>query len=166
MYKAADDGPKYRELQEVLRTSGYPPCLSVTTSPKATYREADIIAMLQHHHPDPTPEQRWEIEISDDFSAHKTQAVKDAQWSKKKFGMTLGGGVTGGQQPCDGALNQHVRRQYGMLEANKLLSQMMRGVSLPTTTEADSLEILHSIWNTGGEHVHMQAAQGLSLIHI
>ena len=49
---------------------------------------------------------------------------------------------------------------YGMLESNKLLNQMMGGVSLPTTTEADSLEILHSIWNTGGEHVHMQAAQG------
>ena len=80
----------------------------------------DIIAMLQHHHPDPTPEQRWKIEISDDFSTHGTDAVKDVQWSKKKFGMNLGGGVTGGQQPCDGALNQHVRRQYGMLESNKL----------------------------------------------
>ena len=47
-----------------------------------------------------------------------------------------------------------------MLESNKLLNQLMGCVSLPTTTEADSLEILHSIWNTGGEHVHMQAAQG------
>ena len=83
----------------------------MTTAPKATYRESDIIEMLSHHHPDPTEDQQWEIEISDDFSAHKTQAVKYVQWSKKKFGMTLGGGVTGGQQPCDGALNQHVRRK-------------------------------------------------------
>ena len=77
MYKAVDDGPKYKELQENLRTRGYPGCLSVTTAPKATYRECNIIAMLQHHHPDPTPEQRWEIEISDDFSAHRTDAVKN-----------------------------------------------------------------------------------------
>ena len=46
-----------------------------------------------------------------------------------------------------------------MLESNKLLNQLMGGVSLPTTTEADSLEILHTIWNTS-EHLHMQAAQG------
>ena len=159
MFKAVDNGPKYKELQELHRTRGYPRNLSVTTAPKATYRESDIIAMLQHHHPDPTPDQPWEIEISDDFSAHRTPLVKDVQWSRKKFGMTFGGGVTGAQQPCDGALNQHVRRQYGMLEANKLLRQMQQGVSLPTTTEADSLFILSHIWNTS-EHVHMRAAQG------
>ena len=73
--------------------------------------------------------------------------------------MNLGGGVTGGQQPCDGALNQHVRRQYGMVESNKLMHQMMSGVSLPTTTEADVLAILHTIWNTD-EQLHMQAAKG------
>ena len=50
---------------------------------------------------------------------------------------------------------------YGMLEANKLLSQMMRCVSLPTTTEADSLEILNRIWNgPGSDHLHLQAAKG------
>ena len=35
----------------------------------------DIIAMLQHHHPDPSPNQPWEIEISDDFNAHRTDAI-------------------------------------------------------------------------------------------
>ena len=48
---------------------------------------------------------------------------------------------------------------YGMLESNKLLNQLMGGVSLPTTTEADSLEILHTSWNIS-EHLHMQAAKG------
>ena len=74
--------------------------------------------------------------------------------------MTLGGGVTAGQQPCDGALNQHVRRQYGLLESNKLMNQMTQGVSLPTTTEADSLEILHRIWNTG-ERLHIDSIKRL-----
>ena len=115
MYKAVDDGPKYRELQEIHRTSGLSPNISVTTAPKATYRESDIVQMLRHHHPVPTEGQQWDIEISDDFSAHKTQAVRDLQWSKRNFGMNLGGGVTGAQQPCDGALNQQVRAKYGML---------------------------------------------------
>ena len=83
MFKAVDNGPKHTKLQELHRTRGYPRNLSVTTAPKATYRERDIVAMLQHHHPDPTPDQRWDIEISDDFSARKTRSVKDVQWSKK-----------------------------------------------------------------------------------
>ena len=46
-----------------------------------------------------------------------------------------------------------------MLEASKLTHQTQQGVSLPTTTEADSLEILHQIWNTD-EKLHIQAAKG------
>ena len=57
MYKAVDDGPKYRELQEIHRTSGLSRNISVTTAPKATYRESDIIEVLNHHHPDPTKDQ-------------------------------------------------------------------------------------------------------------
>ena len=115
--------------------------------------------MLQHHHPHPTPDQHWDIEISDDFSARKTGSVKDVQWSTKQIGMTLGGGVTGAQQPCDGALNQHVRRKYGMLESNKLIHQMKHGINLPTTDEAGSLDILNQIWNTD-DQLHMDAAKG------
>ena len=73
--------------------------------------------------------------------------------------MTLGAGVTGAQQPCDGALNQHVRRSYGMMEANELMKQMRTGIGLPTTTEEDSLGILHHIW-TRDTDLHLQAAQG------
>ena len=75
--------------------------------------------------------------------------------------MNLGGGVTGAQQPCDGALNQHVRAKYGMLEANKLMRQMQSGVALPTTTERDSLKILHEIWNGPDSlDLHKKAARG------
>ena len=73
--------------------------------------------------------------------------------------MVLGGGVTGAQQVCDLALNQHVRRNYGMLEADKLIHQMRCGVNLPTSTEEDSLAILNQIWNAS-DKLHMQAAEG------
>ena len=73
--------------------------------------------------------------------------------------MTLGGGVTGAQHFCDGALNQHVRRSYGMMEANVLMHQMRKGAGLPATTDEDSLGILHSIW-TRDTTLHLQAAQG------
>ena len=115
MYKAVDDGPKYKQLWEIHRTSGFPQHLSVTTSPKATYRECDIISMLERHHPDPSPDKRIEIVISDDFSAHKTNNVRNVQWAKGFFGMILGGGTTAAMQPCDTALNQHCRRKYGFL---------------------------------------------------
>ena len=79
MYKASDDGPKYKELQEIHRTSGCSRSLSVTIAPKATYREGDILRMLDHHYPEPT------IVISDDFVAHKTNAVHDLLWSRNKY---------------------------------------------------------------------------------
>ena len=89
MYKAADNGPKHRQLQDAIRTRGISDNISVTTSPKATYRESDIIDMVARHHPDPTPHSQIEIELSDDFSAHKTDAVRDAQWSKGIFGINF-----------------------------------------------------------------------------
>ena len=50
------------------------------------------------------------------------------------------------QTPCDGALNQHVRRKYGYLDANMLLNKMHQCQIVPTTTPADSLRMMHEIW--------------------
>ena len=61
MCKAADFGSKVKELQEARRKRNISDCISVTTAPKATYRELDIIDMLNHHLPNSTKDQRWEI---------------------------------------------------------------------------------------------------------
>ena len=47
MFKAAEDGPKRKELQDRYRTCGEKPGFSVTTAPKGTYRETDIVDVLQ-----------------------------------------------------------------------------------------------------------------------
>ena len=85
MYKYKDDGPKYNELQGLLRTANYPSWLSVTTAPKGTYREVDIVDLLQRHIPPWGPSRRIEIMIFDDFSAHKTQNIKDLLWERFLF---------------------------------------------------------------------------------
>ena len=49
--------------------------------------------------------------------------------------IVLSGGTTGAVQPCDGALHQHVRRVYGMLEANSHIQKMMAGDPLPQSKD-------------------------------
>ena len=72
--------------------------------------------------------------------------------------MILGGGVTGDQQVCDTTLNQPVRRKYGFMEANSLVSKMQQGDPLPTSSEEDSMSYLHHIWSD--EELHKTAAYG------
>ena len=82
MYKYKDCGPKERELQGHIRDQNYPRWLSVTVAPKGTYRESDIVDMLERHLPLWGPDRRIEIMISDDFSAHRTENVKNRQWER------------------------------------------------------------------------------------
>ena len=49
MFKAAADGQVTARLKKYLRSRGLPKWLSVTTAPKGSYREADIIAWLDAH---------------------------------------------------------------------------------------------------------------------
>ena len=49
MYKYADNGHEEKDFHEIHRTGGYPAWFSVTTAPRGTYRECDIIAMMQRH---------------------------------------------------------------------------------------------------------------------
>ena len=47
MFNAAGDAPKCKELRAGYRTCGEKPWFSVTTAPKGTYRESDIVDVLQ-----------------------------------------------------------------------------------------------------------------------
>ena len=90
MFKAAEDGPKRRQLSDVYRTCGEKPWFSVTTAPKGTYRETDIVDVLQRQLPrlqsasaPPGGQPRWQIYWADDFSAHKTPNVEHVAWENK-----------------------------------------------------------------------------------
>ena len=80
MYKAAEEKQKYKQLQDASRTSGFQSWFSVTTAPKGTDRESDIIAMLERHLPLWGPGRRWEIMTVDDFSAHNTENIADSAY--------------------------------------------------------------------------------------
>ena len=68
----------------------------------------------------------------------------------------FGAGVTSAPSVCDTSLSQHVRRQYGIMEAKLQMSKMVAGDKLPTSTAADSMNLLQSIWKDG--QLHNQAA--------
>ena len=94
----------------------------------------------------------------DDFAAHRTENVKALLWERGFIRVPLGGGTTGAQQPCDGALNQHVRRKYALCESNLHIRKMRLNDPLPTTQPEECMDILSNIWSDS--HIHVTAAKG------
>ena len=131
MFKSTADntpgpGPKRRtielRLREYIRSRGYGPWLTVATSPKGSYREADVLNFLEAHLPPMTQSRQWRIMLADDFKAHLTNAVFRLCWTKGYVFIPLGGGVTGTVQTVDLDLNQHARRMYCAEEAAELIN--------------------------------------------
>ena len=134
MFKAAEDGSKHAELERLHRDKGFPSWLSVTTAPRGTYRETDIIQLLKRHLQDrELPDRRWELFWADDFSAHKTENVKALAFERGYIWMFFGGGVTPSFQPCDLEVCQPVRRRYGELETLRQIENLLhlRNRSVP-----------------------------------
>ena len=91
MFKA--DGEQVaRRLREHVRSSGHGSWLSVATSEKASYREADVLDFLETHLPEKTPARRWRIIRGDDARAHKTENAKRLAWHRGNVRMRQGGG--------------------------------------------------------------------------
>ena len=127
MFKAAPDGRVCAQLQEYIRSRGFPDWFSVTTAPKGSYREQDVIAFLRRHLEEWTPERDWRICLADDFSAHKTINVRRLCWSRGYVIVIHGGGATPVVQTPDTDLNEHVRKAYGEREGLMLLEKMRDG---------------------------------------
>ena len=125
---------------------------------EGTYRSSDVVDMLRRHVEPQSTRTRFEIILADDFSAHKTEPMRDLVWGMGAFLLTLGGGATGGQQPCDVALNQVARRQHGFLEANIKTNRAMVGDCMAHITEFESMCILRDVWRN--EQVHLGVAEG------
>jgi hypothetical protein len=132
-------------LQEFHRSSGLPTWMSVTTAPKGSYREQDIIQFLKTHLEEMTEGRQWRILLADDFSAHKTKNVFNLCWSRGYVLLILGGGSTPVMQTCDTDLNQHVRREYGSQESRCLLEKMRDGQAVPKLSDEECMMMMHNV---------------------
>ena len=113
MFKATAEGPLEQRLWEHVRSRGYGPWVSVTTSEKGSYRQADVLAFLERHLPkvDEPQSRRWRIIMADDYSAHLSPAVFALCWSRRYVFIPHGGGVTPVAQTPDTDLNHHVKHE-------------------------------------------------------
>ena len=143
-------------VREHIRSRGYGPWMTVATSPKGSYREADVLNFLDKHLPLKTEGRPWRIMFNDDFAAHKTDAVFRLCWSRGYVLVTLGGGVTPVQQTVDLDLNQHVRREYCAAEAEVLISMMRDGVVVPSLRPENCVDLLHGVMSK--QALHLAAA--------
>ena len=54
--------------------------MSVTTSPKGSYREEHVLAYLERHLPPWDGQRRWMILVTDPFSAHMGDNIRRLAW--------------------------------------------------------------------------------------
>jgi hypothetical protein len=143
-------------VREHIRSRGYGPWLTVATSPKGSYREADVLTFLERHLTPLEGKRCWRIMFADDFSAHLTDAVWRLCWHRGYVLIPLGGGVTGVQQTVDLDLNQHVRREYTAAETVELIAMMRSGITVPSMKAEDCVDILHGVM--ANKALHLAAA--------
>ena len=72
--------------------------------------------------------------------------------------MVHGGGATPVAQTPDTDLNEHVRREYGVLETRLLLDKMRDGVSVPKATPEECMAMMLEVLSDPA--LHLNAAEG------
>ena len=158
MFKAEADGRVCERVQEYIRSRGFPKWFSVTTAPKGSYREQDVITFLKRHLEEWRPGRDWRILLADDFSAHKTANVRRLCWSRGYILLIHGGGATPTSQTPDTDLNEHVRREYSKEESVLLLEKMRDGVVVPKASPEECCEIMRRVLSN--PLLHVAAAKG------
>jgi hypothetical protein len=164
------DGPPYAEfafkggsdiqlrLRKFVEKRGFGKWLTVRTTSSASYKEEDILDFLATHLPKNSNNPQWRIIIADDFSAHKTQRVFDLCFSRGYILIVLGGGITPVLQTCDTDLNQAVKREYIQRETEVLIQQMQDGITVPSCTPEDCIEMMADVLQN--MDLHYAAAEG------
>ena len=158
MFKAAADGTVVLRLVEYVRSRGYSTWFSVTTAPKGSYREADILQFLERHLPLMTPDREWRIIMGDDFGPHKTDNVRRLCWKRGYVLIIHGGGATPVAQTPDTDLNEHVRRDYSAKESIELINQMRDGVPVPRLKHEQAIDLMYDVLSD--TTLHLRAAEG------
>ena len=157
MFKA--DGDKVlKRLQEHIRSRGYGSWVSVATGPKGSYRQEHILEFLEKHLPVKTQSRRWRIALGDDFSAHKTENVGRLCWQRGYVMMLHPGGATPITQTVDTDLNQHVKREYSVLESLAILDHMRKGMAVPKLAPTECVDMMVQVLSD--PQIHLRAADG------
>ena len=112
MFKAEKDGRVDPRLQTYLRSSGFPSWFTATVGPKGSYREYDVIKLLEQHLEPWTTGRDWRIILCDGYAAHRSTNVWNLCSSRGYIRLCHGGGVTPIAQTPDTDLNEHVRRDH------------------------------------------------------
>jgi hypothetical protein len=158
MFKAASDAVVDARLQNFLRSRGFPRWFSVTTSPKGSYREQDVISFLDKHLEAMYEGRDYRILLMDDFAAHKSENVRRLAWSRGYIVVIHGGGTTPIAQTPDTDLNEHVRREYGIKETRLLIDKMRDGHVVPKCSSEECMTLMLEVLSDPGLHLH--AANG------
>ena len=130
----------------------------MTTAPKGSYREQDVISLLNKHLEPLSKGRDWRIILSDDYSAHKTQNVRNLAWSKGYIPIIHGGGATPVTQTPDTTLNEDVRREYGIIETRLLIDKMRDGVVVPKATPEECMLMMLEVLSN--PELHIRASKG------
>ena len=146
-------------LQEHLRSRGYDSWFTVITTPKGSYREADVLNFLDLYLPKMTPGRRWRIIMADDFRPHKSPNAFRLCWTRGYVLVVHGGGTTPVAQTPDTDENQHVKREYSAVETLELMRQFRdTAVAVPRVNEQTALDMMYDIMQK--KEMHLRAAKG------
>ena len=155
----ADGEQLVLQLREHIRSRGYGSWLTVATSPKGSYREADILNFLDIHLPKMEEGRRWRIIMADDYAAHHADNVWRLCWSRGYVLILHGGGATPVAQTVDTDLNQHVKRDYIAQETRELINQFRdTAVAVPRIKETMAIDMMTSVLSR--TQLHLDAAEG------
>ena len=146
-----------QRLNEYIRGYGFS-WLSVTTSPKATYREEHVIGFLRRHY-QRGPEATWRIMGLDMYGPQTTPNVFNCCWHQKQVLINQPGGGTGITQTNDTDLHQGTKADY-IHEETELMIHLVRatGKRCPTYNSEQCIDIFSRIWLDSRRHV--EAAKG------
>ena len=128
--------------------------MSVTTSPKGSYREEHVLAYLERHLEPWSADRRWRILLTDAYAAHMGDNIRRLAWHRGYIVILHGGGTTGAMQVNDTDLHQHLRRLYVEEEQNFLLARN-RAVpgQLVTPRPSDCIQWAATIWRRTSLHI-------------
>ena len=153
MFKAEGE-QLLQQLKEHCRSCGIPRWLSVATSPKGSYREADVINFLERHLPAASETRRWRVMLSDDFGPHKSENVAQLCWNRQYLSAQHPGGATPVTQTPDTHLNQYVRQDYTDKESAELLRQMQAGRTVPRMNATQCIDTMLEVFSNRELHLH------------
>ena len=162
MFKGSKGGIVDERLQAYRRSRNFPGWLTVTMSPKGSYREHDVISFLMIHLETWTEGRDWRILLADDYAAHKTDNVFQLAWSRGYILLVLGGGATPVSQTPDTDLNEHVRRAYGNKECALMMEKMRYGMTVPRLTHKECMDLMWDI--LADPTLHQRASEGFKKV--